>query len=157
MQILKSKMKVPPGGWTYTIESGTSFRGTTLERLVDEVREYYFTNDQLPPKDLDMLIQDQICSKIPDAEAKCYDATPPTFGELIKRAGTALVNFSRSGFEVVPDEVLVERRAICLECPLWKGESFFGVGRCGACGCSGFKLYAASERCPKDKWTTYST
>lgn len=151
MQILHEKNKVPPGGWRYEID-GRTFRATTLIQLVGVVREYYFANDKVPPKDMDVIIQHWICQHIPDPEVKCSDWSKPSLPELIVRAGRALIRFARSGFPLVTPQQLVERRNVCEECSFWQGESSFGLGRCGSCGCTGLKLYAASENCPQKKW-----
>jgi hypothetical protein len=151
MQVLNERDKVPPGGWTYEY-ADKQFRGTTLDHLVYDVRQAYFSNNETPPKDLELLIQDRICKSIPDPEWKCRDLKPPTKAELLIRFGRALIGFARTGFKTVSAEQLGERRDICLACPLWKGESVLGIGKCGACGCTGFKLYAASEKCPQGKW-----
>jgi len=151
MQILHEQNKVPPGGWRYTVD-GQTFRGTSLPMLIASVREYYFSNKKIPPKDLDMIIQDQICKSIPDPERKCADGSPPTKAELLVRAAKAMFRWAASGFKTTTAEELVERRDICQSCSSWQGESAFGIGRCGSCGCYGLKLYVASEKCPKDKW-----
>ena len=151
MQVLNELDKVPPGGWVYRY-ADKEFRGTTLDYLMYDVRQAYFSNKETPPKDLDLLIQDSICKSIPDPEWKCRDLTPPTKAELLMRFGKALLNFAGSGFKTVTAEQLSERREICLACPFWEGESVMGIGKCGACGCSGFKMYAATEKCPKGKW-----
>lgn len=151
MQILHERNKVPPGGWRYT-DQDQLFKGPNLDHLISSVREFYFTNGKVPPKNLEMLIMDQICKSIPDPENKCVDATPPTKAELLVRATRALGNFLRSGFKTVTNEQLLSRREVCESCSFWKGEAAFGIGRCGSCGCYGLKLYAASENCPQGKW-----
>ena len=151
MQILHEKYKVPPGGWRYEVD-GKEFRGTSLPYLVASVREYYFANDKTPPKDLDVVIQDQICKRIPDGETRCADWSKPSLAELLMRAARALARFATSGFTLVSPSQLLERREVCEKCSFWNGESSFGLGRCGSCGCTGLKLYAASETCPQKKW-----
>lgn len=89
-----------------------------------------------------------------------------TNGDLLKRAGTALLNWSKSGFTVVSNEVLEKREDACLSCEhLVKPEKFLQklvtskskdtIGKraadcvCKVCGCSiSKKIRAVSEACP---------
>lgn len=50
---------------------------------------------------------------------------------------------------LVADEVLEERRDICMGCE-FNGERTNGGIRCMKCGCSGLKLELATEACPDD-------
>lgn len=86
--------------------------------------------------------------------------------DLLKRAGTALLNWTKSGFTVVSDEVLEKREDACLSCEhLVKPEKFLQklvtskskdtIGKraadcvCKVCGCSiSKKIRAISESCP---------
>jgi len=151
MQVLHQTNKVPPGGWRYEVD-GKEFNAHTLARVVSQVREFYFANDKIPPKDLDILIQDYVCKAIPDPEHKCKDISPPSKAELMVRATRALSGFIRSGFKLVTHEQLLDRREECEKCPHWNGEAAFGIGRCGSCGCYGLKMYATSETCPQNRW-----
>jgi hypothetical protein len=151
MQVLNQQNMVPPGGWKYEA-NGQTFKAVTLDQVMFKVRDSYFANGKVPPPNLRLLIQDQICSLIPDPELKCSDASPPSKTDLARRAARALVGFARSGFKLVSQEVLLERRETCEACSFWKGEAVFGMGKCGSCGCTGLKLVVANEKCPENKW-----
>lgn len=151
MQVLNQQNMVPPGGWKYTVD-GQEFKAVTLDAVMFLVRDFYFANGKVPPSNLRLLIQDQICSLIPDPELKCSDVSPPSKADLAKRAARALVGFARSGFKLVSEEVLLERRETCDACPFWQGEAVFGMGKCGSCGCTGLKQVVANEKCPEGKW-----
>jgi hypothetical protein len=154
MQAISDSSMTPPGGWRYTDEDGVEFRDTTLQRTVEAIRQSYFASKKTPPKDLHILVMDQICKSLnpTDAAIRCFDYSPPTKAELLIRAGAALKNFTMSGFKLVTEEQLLSRREICEGCSLWNGEASFGMGRCGSCGCTGLKLQVASEKCPLNKW-----
>ncbi len=153
MQALNQTDLVPPGGWTYTVE-GTDLRGTSLDYLLNNVREFYFANHMTPPKNLELLIMDSICQRLPvkDQEVRCMFTEPPTWAQLLVRAGSALSQWASRGFPLVTKEQLLERRNTCMECSFWHGEAAFGIGKCGSCGCTGVKLQVATEKCPQDKW-----
>jgi hypothetical protein len=50
------------------------------------------------------------------------------------------------------DEVVAERKAICVACVNWDARGYGGLGKCNACGCSGFKIKVAASKCPQFKW-----
>ncbi|NSL86284.1 hypothetical protein ECE50_005560 [Chitinophaga sp. Mgbs1] len=86
--------------------------------------------------------------------------------DLVKKAGTALLNWSKAGFTVVSSEVLEKREDACLSCEhLGKPEKFLqklvtsksgeAIGKraadcvCKVCGCSiSKKIRIPSESCP---------
>lgn len=71
---------------------------------------------------------------------------------LAGRLAAALEHWAARGFPVVSAAEAGRRRSICGSCPYWDERGFSGLGRCRhrGCGCSGVKLYLASERCPDD-------
>ena len=55
--------------------------------------------------------------------------------------------------QVVEQDELDKRLALCKGCEWWDPESFGKTGSCKKCGCSTWaKLRMASEKCPIDKW-----
>lgn len=81
------------------------------------------------------------------------DATP------IQIAGNAIAAGARLGKALLRGErirlsepEIAARRAICLPCENWDASAYRGLGKCRRCGCSGFKLDLATEKCPLGKW-----
>lgn len=60
----------------------------------------------------------------------------------------AMIAWARAGFGVVDSARYVRRKAVCLRCPHWEPEGWFGQGRCGKCGCSKLKLRLKGMVCP---------
>jgi hypothetical protein len=75
-----------------------------------------------------------------------------TVGALASKFADAMGRWRKAGYETVPEETHRARLDTCRACPLWDGKFLRGVGRCTACGCTGFKLFLASEECPAGKW-----
>ena len=68
-------------------------------------------------------------------------------------AGKGSIKNLINGEKVLSDQELINlRRKICLQCPKWDATGFFGVGKCNACGCSGYKLNIRASTCPEMKW-----
>ena len=73
--------------------------------------------------------------------------------QQILNFGRAVTKFSSSGFALIDGDQLEIRLAVCMECPFWEKNGFFGSGRCNKCGCSTqAKLRMATEKCPIGKW-----
>jgi hypothetical protein len=58
----------------------------------------------------------------------------------------------QSGFALVSESELKQRRAICDVCDWWKPSGNLGLGECRQCGCTRFKMNYASEKCRLKKW-----
>jgi hypothetical protein len=75
---------------------------------------------------------------------------------VLEMAGTlsnSILRWASSGFQVVANDVLEDRKTICSACDLWDPTAFGGTGRCKKCGCSTqAKLRIATEKCPIGKW-----
>lgn len=87
--------------------------------------------------------------------AKKRDAPPdPSPLEMAQNFGKALSKWAAAGFETVDRETYDLRMQTCRECPHWDGAARFGLGKCRApgCGCSKFKHWLATEKCPLGKW-----
>jgi hypothetical protein len=155
MKVLHTLDRVPPGSWRFQSEEfGLNVQRPQWAFLLEEVRNMYFNNDKPVPANLSFIIQDWLCDqiKIEHQTAWCHDVTPPSKMDMLKRAAHALKEWASKGFPLVTDEQLLERRATCEQCPMWKGDSGLGLGACGACGCTGLKLTVATENCPQGKW-----
>ena len=77
---------------------------------------------------------------------------PPTFLQQTASLTASLWEWSKAGFPVADEQVIAARRATCVACPEWDGTARLGAGKCGKCGCSQFKWWLATERCPLGKW-----
>ena len=73
---------------------------------------------------------------------------PPTLVELTTNFSGALAAWAGAGFKVVEKEVYERRHAACLACEYWLPYARLGFGKCQKCGCSRFKLWLATSRCP---------
>lgn len=80
----------------------------------------------------------------------------PTVTELAANFAGAMGRWTAAGFPTVTREAYDNRAAVCDACEHWDGAARLGLGKCGApgCGCSGFKRWLATERCPLGKWST---
>jgi hypothetical protein len=74
--------------------------------------------------------------------------------ELVENFAGAMARWAGAGFKTATREQYDSRMVICGHCPHWDGKARFGLGICRApgCGCSRFKQWLASERCPLGKW-----
>lgn len=147
--------QVPPGGnYRYVQpETGMEFLGQTPGVVFKKVRDHRIANN-IPVRHMEQQVIDQFCGAQPDW---CEDVDPdtgkPTPWEMAQRFTRAMVRWATDGFRVVATEKYQARRNICEGCQYWRGEGTEpGTGRCGKCGCSGLKLFLATERCPDGKW-----
>tara|TARA_Y100000310_G_C20554042_1_gene749605 strand:- start:423 stop:737 length:315 start_codon:yes stop_codon:yes gene_type:complete len=76
----------------------------------------------------------------------------PTLLELADNFKSATVEWAKSGFPITDETDYEARHEICKGCEFWDCRAFNNIGRCNKCGCSGFKLYLATSRCPEKKW-----
>lgn len=67
---------------------------------------------------------------------------------LARRFREAMFAWRQAGYPVVGWKILSKRWATCRACPLWNGWQCTHE----SCGCTGFKLVLATEKCPIDKW-----
>ena len=85
--------------------------------------------------------------------ARSPGVATPTISEMSKSLASSMVGWAKAGFALASDEVKDERLSICRGCEFWKEGKY---GRCMKCGCSGIKLWLASEKCPIGKWDATS-
>lgn len=82
----------------------------------------------------------------------------PTIVDMAEGLKDAVVDSARlakAGKKVrASADVVAARKAICGECPWWDAKAYFGLGKCGLCGCTSGKLYLAASQCPENppKW-----
>lgn len=82
------------------------------------------------------------------------EPTEPTLAELAGNFGAAMVRWSAAGFSTVTEQTYHGRAAACESCHFWDGSARLGLGICKApgCGCTRFKRWLATERCPLGQW-----
>jgi hypothetical protein len=78
----------------------------------------------------------------------------PTASELAANFAGAMARWSSAGFAIVDERTYAARAAICEACPHWDARARLGLGKCCApgCGCTKFKRWLATEKCPLGKW-----
>lgn len=66
----------------------------------------------------------------------------------------ALSNWAKAGFPVADEERIKAIQAICQSCPQWDGSARVGLGKCNSvkCGCTKFKWWLKTSKCPENKW-----
>lgn len=152
MKSFKTPNVVPPGGgwiWNHP-ETGDQIYGGSADMLISNAREYCRRNHLPIGLNFEQNIIDSVCARLPDI---CSDTEPPTPMEMAAKFARAAVTWVANGATVVSPEQFQQRLDTCRACERWNGEAFFGLGRCGKCGCSGVKLYMDTEKCPLSKWT----
>lgn len=88
------------------------------------------------------------------AHARQPEIAEPTLAELAGNFGTAMARWSAAGFATVTEQTYQDRARVCESCVHWNGTARLGLGICKApgCGCTRFKRWLATERCPLGKW-----
>jgi hypothetical protein len=78
----------------------------------------------------------------------------PSGEEMARNFAGATAKWVKAGLPVVPREIYEARGAVCETCEFWDGAARFGLGKCNApgCGCTKFKRWLATEKCPLKKW-----
>ena len=79
----------------------------------------------------------------------------PSAADLLVNFSSAVAQWSAAGFPVATRQTFEERSAVCSACEFWDGSARLGLGKCKhkKCGCTRFKRWLASERCPLGKWS----
>lgn len=93
----------------------------------------------------------------------------PTTIELASNFLTATARWAAAGAPLATPAQYQARTSICegsgagtgtiAKCEFWDGSARAGLGKCTApgCGCTRFKRWMATERCPKGKWEPITT
>lgn len=81
-------------------------------------------------------------------------APEPTLAELASNFTTATARWAAAGFTVVNAADYAARSTACEACEFWDGAARLGLGKCGhaKCGCTRFKRWLATEKCPMGAW-----
>jgi hypothetical protein len=85
----------------------------------------------------------------PMSEPMPPNYTPPPIRKFV-RLLRALKEWQRQGRPLTPKREREKRTAACEACELFRPEGNWGFGECGApgCGCTNFKRWLATEKCP---------
>lgn len=75
-----------------------------------------------------------------------YDPEHVGLSAMIGNFAKAITTWARRGFPVVTLDQFHGRLNTCRGCAEWTGLT------CKRCGCSGLKLWLATEKCPLNKW-----
>lgn len=149
--------EIPPGGWRWTDPTtGHVMSGKTPEELFSVVRTFFLRNAREIPENLEeTILLDMDRAVQADMQAKGLPPYPlvrtgkgPTVVEMTARFLYEAAKWSLTGARVVTQGQYQQRLASCRGCGYWQGESAFGFGRCGKCGCAGLKLWMATSKCP---------
>jgi hypothetical protein len=102
--------------------------------------------------ELDLVALDELHEKFPVPNS----AMPkePTLVEMTANFTKAVGNWAAAGFKIVEKEIFEARHAVCKACEFWQPDARLGTGRCRKCGCSIYKLWMATSKCPltPPKW-----
>jgi hypothetical protein len=144
-----SKSRVPAGGkWVYIDpDSGLTFSHPHYLTLKALVRQHRLTNHYPIPVNWDQAFDSNVCAQSPQA---CVEVTSTL--TRAARFARAMGTWVMAGMPVVTPEEYQRRIDICIQCPMFGGETSIGKIACKKCGCSGLKLRMATEKCPMGKW-----
>ena len=154
-----SPNEVPPGGWRWVHpETKHVITAGSFEDLVRGARLFLLNNDFPVPREfgqellrsMDDAVQDDMHARGLPPYQLVRTTEKPTLTQMARRFAHEARSWASSGFKHVSQEVYEQRLDKCETCGFWQGESAFGYGRCGKCGCSGLKLFLATTRCPLD-------
>lgn len=164
MQRILNSSTVPPGGvWRYKDdETGIIITHPYLDQVQGRAHKHRSVNNLPIPTNWEEMFEDNICRNTSTAPCAEVETGIRRVAVLTKRFSTAMLNWARSGFKLVDEETLQERRNTCqgsddksiARCEFFRSSAgFFGFGRCAACGCgTGLKTALLSETCVKGKW-----
>jgi len=108
-----------------------------------------------PPKGWDQVVKAWRSGELPSPVPETVPAPPePTLVDLATNFATATARWAAEGFPVVDQAVYAARAAACDACEYWDGAARLGLGKCkhAKCGCTRFKRWLATERCPIARW-----
>lgn len=81
---------------------------------------------------------------------------PPEPGIMQEAANlaAALAAWASAGFPVADAARIAQIKAVCESCTHWDAVARAGLGKCRSfkCGCTRFKWWMKTSRCPEGKW-----
>lgn len=110
-----------------------------------------------PPKGWSQVVQAWRTGELPSAALVEEPLLPePSLTDLAANFAAATGRWVSGGFAVVDESVYAARSAVCDRCEFWDGAARLGLGKCGhaKCGCTRFKRWLATEKCPLGSWQT---
>ena len=144
MERFKNKMYVPPGGqWFYEVPETKAFFASrdSMRSLLKQVEAHYVGNKMPVPSDLEALVENHMCPRLPDGFCLGVRAPsdrkyrPMTFFSIVKFTQTLVSRLFNNG-DFFVDRAEAERRSkICVTCP----ENYRGI----CTTCNGLRAIAA--------------
>ena len=131
MLALIDKTLTPNNGWRYLQpESGMMIRSTSLNNLIDAVREHRVANGYSIQMDFDRVVEEGVCKEIPGACHEVPDRLLPLRMKLanVMRFTMTLGESILKGSPRVDDKEANRRASICSDCP-----ANVRVDGCGGC------------------------
>jgi len=115
----RKKNTVPPGGMYFfrVPETGFSIEKATMMNLLNGLRAHYVSNNMSIPENLEELVEDQMCQKLP--ESFCRGEAVRS-GRAIRRNDITLVSrliTEQRGDVFVDGTEMYKRASICIDCP----------------------------------------
>lgn len=142
---LRTLVETPPGGHRFFCEPTKRWipvdaPAHNYHDLRDAVVSHYKANNLQPPPDLDRVIQDQECSRLPAGWCKDeygnfnFDGTDCSSLQALVQGTATLAEWKLKGSVIVEDTEVMRRSQICAKCP------FNGVvANCSVCGMKAVK------------------
>lgn len=95
--------------------------------------------------------------QIKDVKSKTFvmsKSQKPTLFDKARNLYAAVKRASKDGGGMADKELRDSRFNVCKKCELWMSSGNFFMGECAhkKCGCTKFKIYLKSEKCPLNKW-----
>ena len=75
--------------------------------------------------------------------------------EMAKNFAREVKVWVKGGAKVVSEQEFQKRAELCAACEFYDAEAFGGHGKCRQCGCSSFKLFLSTSKCPDGRWDIY--
>jgi len=72
----------------------------------------------------------------------------PTLQQMAANFTAAMADWTKAGFRTVERAVYEKRHTTCQACFYWDAPARGGLGKCRICGCTKFKLWLATTKCP---------
>lgn len=102
----------------------------------------------------DPVLDDSLLAVCPNFIQRIMNLQEPSVADLAKNFGGALSRWFAAGLPIVSKDEYARRAKICDSCPHWDAAARAGLGKCKhkKCGCTSFKRWLATEKCPIGKW-----
>jgi len=78
-----------------------------------------------------------------------------TLLDMAKNFAREVKVWVKQGAPVVPQAEFEKRAHQCAACEFFDADAFMGRGKCNKCGCSSFKLFLSTSKCPDGRWDIY--